>query len=284
MKKYRLVIFLFFAFMSTGCSMVQGLRDDLDEGEDGRKKLSSVGQNAANNFDYGSPENRHLPPPPATVSDDRLNKIAGTPIDYSGARAKSGRVTKADFANEASKNENSLWTEDGQNNYLFARNKLKTQGDLVTIKIEDGLRSDMILEVKKLLPPEYRDRDIIVPGITRQKDITEMEAASKGAAGEASAAASKSGAEGVAGEAGKTAISGVSKVSALNDANTESMTAEIVERYPNGNVRLRGMKHVPFKKKVRNMEVVAIARGADIDESDVIQSSKFLEQKVELYK
>ncbi len=283
MKNLRLLSFLFLLALSSGCSVVQGLRDDLDEGDDQRKRLSKVGEQYENNFDYSAPQNRNIPPPPTTVGDDRLSRIAGTPIDYSGLRAKSGRVTKQDFADVASKNENSLWTEDGQNNYLFARNKLKAQGDLVTIKIDDGLRADMILEVKKLLPPEYRDRDIIVPGVTRQKDIEEMQAAAK-AGNDATAAADAAGAATGAGDAAKTAISGVSKVSALNDANTETMTAEIVERYPNGNVRLRGMKRVPFKKKIRNMEVVAIARGSDIDESDTISSSKFLEQKVELYR
>lgn len=279
MNQFRHLTFILLLILTTGCSVVQGLRDDLDEGDDQRKRLAKVGDQYENNFDYSSPQNRNVPPPPTTVADDRLSRIAGTPIDYSGIRAKSGRITKQDFTDLASKNENSLWTDDGQNNYLFARNKLKAQGDLVTIKIDDGLRADMILEVKKLLPPEYRDRDIIVPGVTRQKDIDEMQAAYK-ATNDANAVAGAAGAA----DAYKGAISGVSKVTALNNANTETMTAEIVERYPNGNVRLRGMKRVPFKKKVRNMEVVAIAKGSDIDESDTISSSKFLEQKVELYR
>ena len=147
------------------CAVVQSLRDDIDDPV-AQKKY-------AGDFDYSDPENRKLPPPPASVDDNRSRSIAGTPIDFSGVRAKSGRVTKKDFLVEAEKNENSLWSEDGQNNYLFIRNQLKAPGDLVTIKIENDLRHDMIMEVKKLLPPEFRDRDIIVPGLTKDDNGTD---------------------------------------------------------------------------------------------------------------
>ena len=259
MKKLRLEwAVLFFSFLVSGCSVIQGMRDDIDE-EQPRRKI-------VNEFDYKAPENRNLPPPPTTVSDDRVASIAGTPLDLSGARAKSGRVTKNDFLNEGVKNENSLWAEDGQHNYLFARNKLKSNGDLVTIHIEEQLRKDMIMEVKKLLPPEFRDRDIVVPGITKETPVD-------GALGRAPAGA----AEGAGALAGATGVN-------VTDASADTMTAEVLERYPNGNVRIRGVKSIPFKKKVRNMDVVAIVKGTDIDENDQVHSSKFLEHKAELYK
>ncbi|MBI2605440.1 MAG: flagellar basal body L-ring protein FlgH [Deltaproteobacteria bacterium] len=238
-------------FNLSACSLVQSLRDDLDDGDANKRRMA----NNFNNFDYTAPENRNLPPAPATVLDERTSPIAGTPVDLSGTRAKSGRVTKNDFAQEAAKNDYSLWTEDGQNNYLFARNKLKAPGDLVTIRIEDDLRKDMVMEVKKLLPPEFRDRDINVPGIT--KDL---------------------------GKEDRTVASVATAAGASEYARTDVMTGEVLERYPNGNVRLRGVKRIPFKRKVRNMDVIAIVRGSDIDEHDTIQSSKFLEHRVELYK
>lgn len=163
-KTHELIATLFLLSIGMqGCALVQNLREDLED--------DSPKRSIASDFDYNSPENRNLPPPPATVQDDRISAVAGTPIDFSGIRAKSGRITKNDFINDVNKNENSLWSEDGQQNYLFARNKLKANGDLVTIKIEDGLRTDMVMEVKKLLPPEFRDRDIVMPGIS--KDVPE---------------------------------------------------------------------------------------------------------------
>jgi flagellar L-ring protein precursor FlgH len=249
MKKLFSTLILF-SFIFNGCAFVQGLRDDLDDGKVDKSQFS--------NFDYASPENKKLPPPPTTVQDDRISSIAGTPVDLSGMRAKSGRVTKKEFLEEAKKNENSLWAEDGQNNYLFARNKMKTSGDLVTIKIEDELRKDMVMEVKKLLPPEYRDQEIRVPGLTRE--LASDVSSDKG--GVASAVAKQAG----------------------DMDPTDSMTAEIIERYPNGNLRLRGVKRIQFKSKARNMEVTAIAKGLDIDDADTIRSSKFLEHKAELYK
>jgi flagellar L-ring protein precursor FlgH len=158
------------------------------------------------------------------------------------------------------KNENSLWLEDGQTNYLFARNKLKQPGDLVSVVIEDGLRGEMIGSVKKILPPEYRDQEIRVPGLTKEK-----------AEGDSRAPAS-------------TPNTTASTDSTENYNSNDLLTAEVLERYPNGNVRVRGIKRVPFKNQVRNIEVVAIVKGSDISEQDIVKSSKFFEQRVELYR
>lgn len=260
MKTLLLVLAsLFSSVLLNGCAIVQNLRDDIDEPNQ-RKKY-------AGDFDFTAPENRNLPPPPASVEDERTRVIAGTPVDYSGIRAKSGRITKKDFLAEAGKNENSLWSEDGQNNYLFARNQLKAPGDLITIKIEDDLRRDMVMEVKKLLPPEYRDRDISVPGLTKDDGTTKEDTRSIASTKESQDPAAP-----------------VAKMADEDTGSADSMTAEILERYPNGNLRVRAVKRIPFKRKVRNMDVVAIVRGSDIDEKDVVKSSKLLEHKAELYK
>ncbi len=233
-----------------GCGWMQTLRHEIDEDEHHPVQAADMDY-------YKDPANRFVPPPPANASDARAAAIAGTPVDLSGTRAKRMRVTAADFMADNNKNENSLWAEDGQSNYLFARNKLKAPGDLVTVTIEDGLRKDMVDSVKRILPPEYRDQDIRVPGLTKDAP------ADRTIAGGATPAAP-------AADAGESA--------------SDLLTAEVLERYPNGNVRLRGIKRVPFKRQVRNIEVVAIVKGADISESDVVKSSKFFDQHVELYK
>ena len=230
-----------------GCGWMQSLRHEVDEDEHHPVQTADMEY-------YKDPANRFVPPPPASASDTRAAAIAGTPVDLSGARAKRMRVTAADFMADNNKNENSLWAEDGQSNYLFARNKLKAAGDLVTVMIEDGLRKDMVDSVKRILPPEYRDQDIRVPGLTK-----EAPAAAAGVSPPTAADATEAGA-------------------------SDLLTAEVLERYPNGNVRLRGIKRVPFKRQVRNIEVVAIVKGADISEADVVKSSKFFDQHVELYK
>lgn len=240
---------LLLAFSVQGCGWIQGLRREIEDTEDGKDVAE---------FDYNDPANRFVPPPPVNAADSRAAALSGTPLDLSGTRAKHVRVTASNFIAENSKNENSLWTEEGQNNYLFARNKLKMPGDLVSVIIEDGLRKDMVGSVKKLLPPEYRDQEIRVPGLTKEA----REPASAAAPGAAAAA----------------------KPATSDPAAEDILTAEVLERYPNGNVRIRGIKRVPFKREVRNIEVLAIVKGSDINEQDVVNSSKFYEQRVELYK
>jgi flagellar L-ring protein precursor FlgH len=262
MFKFRFFYLLSFICLFNSCAFIQSLRDDIDDPNE-RKKY-------AGEFDFSAPENRRLPPPPATVEDDSVKAIRGTPVDFSGYRAKSGRVTKKDFYEMANKNENSLWTEDGQQNYLFAQNKIKSPGDLITIIIDDGLRNDMIFEVKKLLPPEYRDREIIVPGITKNNVVSSVD---------------KTKEKNENSESNNTNSSqSVTRVLNQDSSSSDRITAEVLERFPNGNLRIRGIKRIPFKTKTRNMEVIAIIRNSDIDASDSISSSKFLEHKVELYR
>ncbi len=211
---------------------------------------------------YARIKKRELPPPPATVKDNRTMPIAGTPVDYSGLRAKTGRITKKDFLEEATKNENSLWSEDGQSNYFFSRNKLKMPGDLITVLIEEDLKKTMINEVKrKLLPPEHRNQEVFIPGLTEEKPGPDSKQ-------RAPAAPTTSGPS-----------AGTSK--RLPD---DTFTAEVVEVYPNGNLRVRGMKHIPFKRHPRDLEITAIVKASAVPEDDVVKSSHFFEKKVELYR
>jgi flagellar basal body L-ring protein FlgH len=237
-------------FAAQGCGWVQTLRHEVEDEDQKKPQVSDYDY-------YRDPANRYVPPPPANVASDlKQQAIAGTPVDLSGTRAKNIRTTAQTFMADSVKNEKSLWSEDGQNNYLFARNKLKAPGDLVTVMIEDGLRKDMVDSVKRILPPEYRDQDIRVPGLTKDAPA----------------------------EGDQRAPAAQPEAAGAEPAATDMLTAEVLERYPNGNVRLRGIKRVPFKRQVRNIEVVAICKGTDISETDVVKSGKFFDQHVELYK
>lgn len=244
------VLLIAMASSTVGCGWVKSLRRDLEDGD--------TQQSMADEAEfYRDPANRYVPPPPANVADQRTSVVAGTPLDLSGVRAKNLRVKADNFWAESQKNENSLWNGEGQSNHLFAQNKLKMPGDLITVTIEDGLRKDMVNSVRKLLPPEYRDAEIRVPGLTKDVAAADQRA-----------------------PAGQPAPAAAAPTSTYDDM----LTAEVLERYPNGNVRIRGIKRVPFKREVRNIEVLAIVRGTDIDESDTVKSSKFFEQRVELYR
>jgi flagellar basal body L-ring protein FlgH len=241
-------------FTLSGCGWLRGLRKEADE--ETYASRNSIRDEVEY---YKDPANRNLPPPPISAADARSSIVSGSAVDLSGVRAKNLRVTAKDFMAENHKNENSLWSEEGQNNYLFARNKLKMPGDIVTVMIEDGLRKDMIGAVKRTLPPEYQDQEIRVPGLTKDLPGTATPPAT-GASGETPAA------------------------TPATTTHDDMLTAEVLERYPNGNVRLRGVKRIPFRTQIRNIEVVAIVKGAEIGENDIVSSSKFFEQRVEMYR
>lgn len=256
MKKIFWLTFVLLLVSSYGCGWVRSLREEVED--DTPPQPPTAAQALAALAEKGPQRGSMMrPPPPATVADaSRGAIVAGTPVDLSGTRAKSGRVTKQDFLTEGMRNENSLWAEDGQNNYLFARNKLKMPGDLISVILEDDLRKDMINAVRKLLPAELRDQDIKVPGLTK----------TTGSSSESTRA--------VAQEGGSTG----------DLSADDTITAEVLERYPNGNVRIRGMKRVPLKRHSLDVEFVSIVRSADISEQDVVRSSKFFEQRVEVYR
>ena len=61
----------------------------------------------------------------------------------------------------------------------------------------------------------------------------------------------------------------------------DTIMAEIVERYPNGNYKLRGTKRIPYRNGYRVLSMVGIAKGSEIAEDDTIPSGKLYEYRLE---
>jgi flagellar basal body L-ring protein FlgH len=62
---------------------------------------------------------------------------------------------------------------------------------------------------------------------------------------------------------------------------TDPVMMEVVERYPNGNYKLRGLKKVRFHGQTKMMSVVAIAKNSDISTDETINSGKLYEYRIE---
>lgn len=249
----KLIPFLMLANLAAGCGWIRGLRREalVEDPHEMKKARYEVNE---------------LQVKPVTVLDSRSDSVAGTPVDLSGERAKQGRVTARNFFSENYKNENSLWAEEGQSNFFFAQNNLKLKGELVTVLIEEQLQKAMENKVRQFLPEEYQSQDIVVPGLTDHK----VAAATNAPASPGSSAQSP-------------AVAGAANSNGGGVHPNELMTAEVLERYANGNIRIRGMKDIPLKSGVKHLEVLAIVRSKDIDEKDQVKSGKFFEQRVELY-
>jgi flagellar basal body L-ring protein FlgH len=239
------------------------------------------------------------------------------PENASDSQAKSPfkngkRATRDDFIDQ-SQEEGSLWASSGQTNYYFTKNKVRSPGDIVTVKVENDLYRAITEEIKKSLSPDektvelieakehLRDRlvqNMIIPG---KDQLTTTAAAPERAPGSADPAALSSGGALVSGAAGAKSTPSLTAAEiekqvmqlstseldispSLEIKNGDMMMGEIVGRYPNGNYKIRTTKKVLYKKgQAREVNVLAIVKASDIGEdTDAVNSGKLYDYQVEV--
>lgn len=139
----------------------------------------------------------------------------------------------------------SLWSGRGQNNFLFAKNNIKRNGDIVVIKVQDKLKTEISLELKRAFPPKK------VP----PKDPKKKEEEKK----DGNEAASNSG---------------------DSEKVHDSISSVVVEEINKDYILLRGRKEVLFNYYKHIIEVQALVARRDIMDDDSVMSSKILESNV----
>lgn len=192
------------------------------------------------------------------------------------------RATKRDFVDNAPA-EGSLWASDGQTNYFFTKNKVKALGDIVTLQIQDGLMSDLALEIKKTLSEDELRGELE----NEQKKINEkfMADGAKAKKPAPAAGAKKDGSEEEAkSDVPRAKISDIDLKDRLGVKSGDLIMAEVVERYPNGNYKIRGTKRVPFAGGMRLLTVIGIAKANDISDTDSVESGKLYEYRLKAYR
>jgi flagellar basal body L-ring protein FlgH len=206
------------------------------------------------------------------------------------------RATRADFVDD-SQNEGSLWASDGQTNYYFTKNKIRGVGDIISIKMENDIIKDLGTEIKRNLTPDEKAAELAAAQDRLNKKALGVATADpnaatpQGGAPGASPAAASPSADGrtpasLAAAGVPQATPGDVDVSqSLEVKPGDLIMAEIVERYPNGNYKIRGTKRVLYKNgSPRLATVVAVAKGTDIGEDDVINSGKLYEYRLEAFR
>jgi flagellar basal body L-ring protein FlgH len=211
---------------------------------------------------------------------------------------KNGSRATADDFIDSSPNEGSLWASGGQTNYYFTKNKIRGVGDIVTVTVEQELVRDIALEVRRGLTPRERDSEY---ALAQERIKQRMSGGQKDSVASSAAAPDRSPAAAGAQPAGgnkpyaATEATGSTDVEApaptLADIDltqtlelkaNDTMLGEVVERYSNGNYRIRATKRVPYKNGApRMVTVTAVAKGTDFSEDDVIASGKLYEYKIE---
>lgn len=202
----------------------------------------------------------------------------------------SGRATRSNFVDEG-QGEGSLWASDGQTNYYFTKNKIRGVGDIVTINVEDALVKDTQTEVRKKLSTAEKDYELALAQERLRRKAMGMEdpdEMNKDTVKRAAAAPARAPAA-VSAEDAETDVSiptatlaDIEVGRALGFKAGDTILAEIVERYPNGNYKVRGTKNLPYHSSRRQLTVTGVVRGADISEEDVINSGKMYEYRAEI--
>ena len=324
------IISIFLFFLLVGCgNFMGGLRRDLDDSDTTAQAGPTVGGAWAERgfLAQDAPESGnqsslgHSDRSPAAVSpmvDSDPNATSNSSSSYTSAseagdqapqdvysanpnvnpqtkrQYKNGnRATAADFIDE-SQNEGSLWGSDGQTNYYFSKNKIRSVGDIITITAEADLVRDIGVEAKRSLTNREKDVELaLAQDRMRSKAMASSDAVSSSAASPARTPAAAPNATPTDAPVAATATppdvmvpqAGMSDVDvgkSLELKAGDTMMGEIVARYPNGNYKIRGLKRVAYKNgPPRMVSVVGVVQGTDITEADVVPSSKIYEYQIQ---
>lgn len=198
------------------------------------------------------------------------------------------RATRADFVDDA-KDDGSLWTSDGQTNYYLTKNKINTVGDILTVTSDEAMAKDIAAELKRTLSPEERDIEIEIAQEKlrrRAMGLPEEAAAGAGADQVASTAASANRAPANIDKEKPVDVptatwADVDLKNAIEFKAGDTFMAEVVERYPNGNYKIRGVKRVRYRNGYRMVNLTAIAKNADITDDQTIPAGKLYEYRLE---
>lgn len=292
-------IFLVLAILVfNGCSgMIRSLQQESDEADrpnGNAPKQASYreeptyqprtlrGLSANNNHSYDPPVQRAYNRAPASAptgdGDDGGEGYGGNQAPRnSGNLSSTRRMTRSDFV-DGNEKENSLWDAQGQDNYLFTHNDRRELGDVVSVDVERDLKREIQYALWMNLPPEQRrvkksSANRGVASTTKDKDPkknpTEKDAkAAVADAGKSETEKNKDAAE----EAAKTNM----------ESGDDNVRMEVVAQESGGMVRLLGQKRVIYRGVSRVVEIVALAKGRDIDETGRVKSSNFIDTKTQV--
>ena len=232
-------------FLTSSCgSFISGLQDDMAR-EDGIGKHSK----SRNRFSRLSKKRRKrlskrgksYSRPYLVDGDQRLPDIKRK---YNSNYRK--RYTADDLTDRGG--DGSLWTEEGQDNFFFAKNKAIHNGDIIIIKVQKALKDKIAKELA---------RDI---GKKKKRKGKKK----KGARTPAPAAPAQT-AQG--------------KDTSPNKVY-DNISGIVIEEISNGLILVRGRKDLMFRREMRSVEVQALMARRDISDKDTINSEQIIETNI----
>jgi len=188
------------------------------------------------------------------------------------------RATREDFYDKTP-GDGSLWTGENDSNYFYSKTKVRASGDIVSVKVEDELVRHVGEEIKKSLSPAEQEVEmaLYLKNNSAAKDNKDLEAYRNVASDDlktVDAEEVKSRME----KAVRWSQVDLSKTISLKPS--EDFRAEIIDRFPNGNYKIRATKRILYRGSSKLVSMVAVAPAADFDDTDTIKSGKLYEYKV----
>lgn len=251
---------------------------------------------ASNQNPYGAREGRSLATNPnegehesgREREDDRLDPSDEAVRDRIEAKrgyapqtrsfSRGDRATRADFLDNAP-GDGSLWANGNDANHFFTKGKVRSPGDIVSVKLDETFIRQVAEEVKKTLNPAEQAVELALH--LRNNELTKDDQDLKAYRNVASddlrseeAQAVKSRME----KAVRWSQVDLSKALAMNP--NEEMRAEIIDRFQNGNFKIRATKRVLYRGHSKMVSLVAVAPAADLDDKDMIPSGKLYEYHI----
>ncbi len=193
-------------------------------------------------------------------------------------KRKGERTTRSDFYDNAP-NDGSLWANENDGNYFFTKGKVHAVGDIISVKLEESMIKQVAEEIKKSLTPAEQEVEMAL--YLKNSDGAKGDQDLKAYRNVASEDLKSSEAEEVKSRMEKAvrwSQVDLSKVIAM--APAEELRAEIVDRYQNGNFKIRAVKRVLYRGSSKLVSLVGVAPVVDFDEKDVINSGKLYEYKL----
>ncbi len=225
--------------------------------------------------------------PVGEVDEEGRLQLADRPVMQK--KYKNGaRATKADFIDD-SRSDGSLWNSDGQTNYFLTKNNIKSDGDLITVMTEEDFIRDVAAELKRTMSPDERDAEMEMAQERARRRAMGLpeDPNAPAAAGDqvANSQAAANRAPAGLGEAGvqvpTTTWAELDLRKSLEIKAGDPIMMEVLERYPNGNYKLRGLKRIRHRGQTKMVSVVAIAKHTDISPDETITSGKLYEYRIE---
>ena len=212
-------------------------------------------------------------------TDDHVRgKIETSRGAYVSQYARGDRATKEDFLDRAP-GDGSLWTGENDSNYFYAKTKVHAMGDIISIKVEEEMVKQIADEIKKgLTPPEQEvEMALYLKNNSAAKDDKDLQAYRNVASGDLKTAD----AEEVKTNMEKSVRwSQVDLTKAVGLLPSQEFRAEIIDRYQNGNYKIRAVKRLQYRGSSKLISLVAVAPAADFDDTDLIKSGKLYEYKI----